>query len=175
MTLYFAHQFTRLSCSPIRSRPVPFWPRYKHQARVPVSTEKLLRPALCHDGELAADVRDSSADRYSVEFLRARDTTGTVPVLFLVGRLGMCSHGEAACCVLRAAKMVDMRHNAAQTADGHPLDARYTAFALDASSSRMRSAPSLLSVLHRQTAALWKLMHVSRPRLYRDPPRSVVF
>jgi hypothetical protein len=73
------------------------------------------------------------------------------------------------------APSVDMRHNAAQTADGHPLDARYTAFALDASSSRMRPAPSLLSVLQGQTAARWKLMHVSRPRLYRDPPRSVVF
>jgi hypothetical protein len=111
MTLYFAHQFTRLSCSPIRSRPVPFWPRYKHQARVAVSTEKLLRPALYHDGELAADIYDSSADHYSLEFLRARDTTGTISVLFLVvllGLLGMCSHGEAAsshgeaaCCALR--------------------------------------------------------------------------
>jgi hypothetical protein len=185
MTLYFAHQFTRLSCSPIRSRPVPFWPRYKHQARVHVSTERLLRPALYHDGELAAAIRDSSADHYSLEFLRARDTTGTVPVLFLIvllGLLGMCSHGEAACSHGEAARCedgappVDMRHNAAQTtADGHPLDARYTAFALDASSSRMRPAPSLLSVLYRQTAVLWKLMHISQPRLYCDPPRSVMF
>jgi hypothetical protein len=97
MTLYFAHQFTRLSCSPIRSDPV--------QCLFGLGTNtKRGCPSLQRSYYVLLSATTASWRRIFARAARTttrssffEDATGTVSVLFLIGLLGMCSHGEAAC------------------------------------------------------------------------------